>query len=101
MLFRRKKTFDDYVDEAYEKNIVLLDVRSSEEFKAGHIKNSKNIPLDRIETIDLKKDQKLYVYCHSGARSSAALLQLAKMGYREIINIGGIYKSKRTLQEEG
>lgn len=99
MFFRKKKMFDDYVDEAYDKHIVLLDVRSSEEFKAGHLKNSKNVPLDKIDTIDIKKDQPLYVYCHSGARSSAAVLQLSKMGYTNITNIGGIYKCKKTLQE--
>ncbi len=99
MLFRKKKTFDDYVDEAYDKHIVLLDVRSSEEFKAGHLKNSKNIPLDKIDTIDIKKDQPLYVFCHSGARSTAAVQQLSKMGYTDLINIGGIYKSKKSLQK--
>ena len=99
MFFRKKKTFDDYVDEAYAKHIVLLDVRSSKEFKEGHLKNSKNVPLDKMDTMDIKKDQPLYVFCRSGARSSAAVQQLSKMGYTDLINIGGIYKSKKSLQK--
>ena len=37
-----------------------------------------------------KKDTPLFVYCHSGARSSQAVRLLARMGYTKIKNIGGI-----------
>ena len=54
------------------KNAVLLDVRSKEEYAAGHIPGSINIPLDRIgEAAGQIPDKKteIFVYCLRGARS--------------------------------
>ena len=80
---------------AYQKNshAVLLDVRTPQEHREGHIPGSKNIPLQAIDkAADLveNKDTALYVYCHSGARSRQAASLLQRMGYRNVKNIGGI-----------
>lgn len=72
---------------------VLLDVRSAQEHRAGHIPGSINIPLQTIEKIHAavkNKDTPLFVYCQSGARSSRAVSSLRHMGYQNLKNIGGI-----------
>ncbi len=54
---------------------VLLDVRTAEEYRSGHIEGSINLPLDRITTapgVVKDKDTPLFVHCLSGARSSQA-----------------------------
>ena len=72
---------------------VLLDVRTPEEYRSGHIPGSRNIPLqtiDRVSTIVENKDMTLYIYCQSGARSRQAAGMLKQMGYTNVNNIGGI-----------
>ena len=72
---------------------VLLDVRTPEEYREGHIPGSKNVPLqslDQVTGLVNHQDTPLFVYCHSGARSSRAVSALRRMGYTNIKNIGGI-----------
>ena len=72
---------------------VLLDVRTPQEYREGHIPGSKNVPLQTIDKVDAvveNKDTALYVYCHSGARSRQAVSYLQHMGYTNVNNIGGI-----------
>ena len=72
---------------------VLLDVRSPQEYREGHIPGSKNVPLqqlDKVEEVTENKDTVLYVYCRSGARSRQAVSLLKHMGYTNVHNIGGI-----------
>jgi len=72
---------------------VLLDVRTSEEYRDGHIPGSKNVPLqtiDKIASVAENKDTALFVYCYSGARSRQAVGQLQRLGYTHVNNIGGI-----------
>lgn len=72
---------------------VLLDVRTSEEYRGGHIPGSKNVPLqaiDNVASVAENKDTALFVYCYSGARSRKAAGLLQCMGYTNVNNIGGI-----------
>ena len=72
---------------------VLLDVRTPQEYREGHIPGSQNMPLqqlDKVEEVTENKDTVLYVYCHSGARSRQAVSLLKHMGYTNVHNIGGI-----------
>ena len=72
---------------------VLLDVRTPQEYREGHIPGGKNVPLQELERVTAmvsEKDVPLFVYCHSGARSSQAVRLLARMGYTNLKNIGGI-----------
>ena len=74
-------------------NAVLLDVRTPQEYREGHIPGSQNVPLqqlDNIEEVAENKETALYVYCHSGARSRQAVSFLMHMGYTNVHNIGGI-----------
>ncbi|MCD8055543.1 MAG: rhodanese-like domain-containing protein [Clostridiales bacterium] len=78
---------------------VLLDVRTPQEYREGHLPESKNIPLQTIgnavNIID-RKETPIYVYCRSGSRSHQAAAALVRMGYTNVKNIGGItsYKGK-------
>ena len=72
---------------------LLLDVRTPQEYGQGHIPGSKNLPLQAIDRIGLLTNDPhipLFVYCHSGARSSEAVWVLHEMGYTHVRNIGGI-----------
>ena len=78
---------------------VLLDVRTPQEYQAGRISGSKNVPLqtiDKVASIVENKDTPLFVYCYSGARSRQAVSELQQMGYTNVTNIGGIaaYRGK-------
>jgi len=78
---------------AEKENAVLLDVRTPQEYREGHIPGSKNVPLqtiDKVTSIVENKDTALYVYCHSGARSRQATAMLQHIGYTNVQNIGGI-----------
>ena len=74
-------------------NAVLLDVRTPQEYREGHIPGSKNIPLqtiDKASSMIKNKNTSLFVYCYSGARSRQATSMLQRMGYTNVKNIGGI-----------
>ncbi len=78
---------------------VLLDVRTTEEYREGHIEGSVNLPLDRIDGVSSTvkdKNTPLFVHCLSGGRSGQAVAFLKKMGYNNVKNIGGIgnYRGK-------
>ncbi|MBR0171503.1 MAG: rhodanese-like domain-containing protein [Lachnospiraceae bacterium] len=82
-----------------ESRAVLIDVRKPEEYAAGHVPRSRNIPLDEIakaESALPDKNLPIYVYCEKGSRSKKACAQLEKMGYTNVRNIGGFetYKGK-------
>ena len=71
----------------------MLDVRTSQEYMGGHVPESKNVPLQTIETITAlvkNRETPLYVYCYSGTRSNQAVQLLQRMGYTKVTNIGGI-----------
>lgn len=72
---------------------ILLDVRTKEEYKDGHIEGSINIPLQSIysvQTLITDFDKPIFVHCLSGARSAQATSVLKSMGYTNVENIGGI-----------
>lgn len=71
-----------------KENIQLIDVRTPGEFRRGHIKNAKNIPLNEIGSFTPTTDEKTYVICHSGARSKLAAKKLKKRGF-DVVNVQG------------
>lgn len=81
--------------EEYQKipNAKLIDVREEDEYAAGHIPASINIPLSKIESAQgeiTDLDTPLFVYCRSGNRSGQAVAWLKQAGYSKVKNIGGI-----------
>ncbi len=80
---------------------VLLDVRSAQEYRQGHIPASRNIPLDQIEQADEYGEDKstpLFVYCYSGMRSAQAVAVLKSMGYVNAVNIGGLDRYRGAME---
>ena len=75
-------------------DIVILDVRTKEEFDGGHIKNAVLIPDNEIkykaETTLYDKNEMILVYCRSGRRSELASRELISKGYTNVIDFGGI-----------
>lgn len=70
-------------------NQLIIDVRTNEEFMAGHLPNSVNIPFDQIErlaSIAKDKHQPIFLYCRSGRRSGIAEQAIKEMGYKDIYN---------------
>ncbi len=69
----------------------FIDVRTKGEYKAGHIRQFKNIPLQNLATNmqKLEKETPIYVICQSGGRSSRACKQLSQAGFENIYNIRG------------
>ena len=76
----------------FADDFIVIDVRTSEEFKAGHIEESSNVEWQIISSIidEVKKDQKIYLYCRSGRRSQNATNILIDLGYEDVTNLGGI-----------
>lgn len=77
-----------------EKDFVILDVRTQEEYSEGHIAGAVCVPNETIDgsiTEQLPdKNQLILVYCRSGNRSKQASKKLADMGYTKIKEFGGI-----------
>ena len=79
-----------------DKKSLTLDVRSSEEFKAGYIPEAKQLDIRNPETFmqgleSLDKSASYYVYCRSGARSAQACQVMSQMGFETTFNLlGGI-----------
>ncbi len=77
-----------------EKDYVILDVRTQEEFQQGHIPGAICVPNETIgkEPVPAlpEKDQLILVYCRSGNRSKQAAGKLAAAGYTQVVEFGGI-----------
>ena len=71
----------------------ILDVRTEEEYKYGHIENAMHIPVDELrENLNkLPTDKKIYVYCHTGLRSYIATRILKDNGFDSVNIMGGFY----------
>ena len=86
-----------------EKDYIILDVRTAEEYKEGHIPNAINVANETIgkdEIAELPdKDQLIMVYCRSGRRSKQAASKLVKLGYSNIVEIGGIIDWKGDIEK--
>ena len=77
-----------------DKSIILVDVRTVEEFNEAHIENAKLLTLDTINamapSVIPDKNATYYIYCRSGNRSAIAASELVIMGYMNIYDMGGI-----------
>ncbi|MCD7992690.1 MAG: rhodanese-like domain-containing protein [Clostridia bacterium] len=102
-----KEQAEATVDEAYHKitaeeakqmmdqdNVTVVDVRTADEYAAGHIPGSILVPVESIG--DAKPDALpdteavLLVHCRTGIRSKRASDQLVELGYKHVYDFGGI-----------
>jgi phage shock protein E len=68
------------------KKILVIDVRTPQEFECGHVLGAVNVPVDeiaqKIGEMKLAKDTTIVTICEHGGRSSRAAIELQKMGYK-------------------
>lgn len=76
-----------------EGGALLVDVRTPEEYAAGHVDGAINVPVaelaSRMDELG-SKDRAVVVYCHSGNRSAVADDLLERAGFREVWDLGGM-----------
>jgi rhodanese-related sulfurtransferase len=94
-----KESFDLIQNNKDNLNFVIIDVRTSNEFLEGHIKNSINIDYNsntfKTELSELNKSKKYLIYCRSGRRSASALSEMKSLQFIEVYNmLGGINQWK-------
>jgi rhodanese-related sulfurtransferase len=78
------------------KKLILLDVRTADEFNTAHLPGAINIPRGLIEWVTPRTitdtDIPIYAYCRTGARSAFVTDRLTKMGYTNVTNIYDAFK---------
>ena len=118
-LSKTKKDTEDMTDkaayqkisaeEAYEmmasQEIVVVDVRTREEYDGGHIENAVLVPNESIgsempEALP-DKEATLLIYCRSGRRSKDAAEKLLSLGYQNVYDFGGVIDWPYELVKEG
>ena len=100
----RHVSMDDIVKIMEEnKDYVIVDVRTPDEYKEGHIPNAINIPNETInETVYNKlkdKNQLILIYCRSGSRSRQEAYKMQKLGYTNLVDFGGIINWKGKIEK--
>ena len=77
-----------------ESALIIVDVRTPEEFAEGYIPGAVNIPDTEIEAtaedVLLDKEAMIVVYCRSGRRSAISAKTLSEIGYTNVYDLGGI-----------
>ena len=85
-----------------DNDYILLDVRTIEEYNAGHIPGAHCYPNEDIDeaimNVIYQQDTTIYVYCRSGNRSKQACEKLVNLGYTDVIEFGGIIDYKGELE---
>jgi phage shock protein E len=81
---------------------LIIDVRTEAEWNDDHIEGAILIPYDligdRIGTVAKDKSKRIYVYCRSGKRSKIAEETLDKLGYKDIVNLGSLEDTAKTMK---
>ncbi len=87
------------IQKAVAENAIIIDVRSREEFRRGHIPMAINVTLSEIQNgkINFPRGRTLIFYCDSGASSIKAARILAEFGYRTMNAVGGIRQYDKEL----
>lgn len=83
----------EYAQAISKGNVQIIDVRTLGEYNSGYIKNALNIDVTAggfdSKVGKLKKDQPVYIYCRSGARSRNAGRIMESLGFKEIYDLKG------------
>jgi phage shock protein E len=79
--------------EAIGQGAPVIDVRTDEEFRQGHLPGAVNIPYDQIASrvgeLPSDRSQPIVLYCRTGRRSGIAKTSLEGLGFTHTINAGG------------
>ena len=94
--YRNMQNGDITIEELKNKvsqGAILIDVRSNQEYREGHLQGAINIPdfemANRIQREIPKKNQSIILYCQYGGRSKSASLIMKKLGYTNVYNLYG------------
>jgi len=72
---------------------IIVDVREAEEFKAGHVRDARNIPLkelsNRMSELDKFKSRNVIAICQTGVASAKAAALLKKAGFEQAVSLDG------------
>tara|TARA_B100001057_G_scaffold204249_1_gene204982 strand:+ start:167 stop:478 length:312 start_codon:yes stop_codon:yes gene_type:complete len=86
----------------FATNTFVIDVRTDDEFKSGHLESAINIEWQDIVSVAsiIDKDDQIYLYCRSGNRSQKATNMLIDVGYKNVINLGSMKDASEFLNEK-
>lgn len=89
---------EEYKKAISKGKVQLVDVRTRAEFVSGHIKGARNIDFFQGSAFEaaflkMKKDKPIYLYCQSGNRSQKAARKLVEMGFAEVYDLRGGYRT--------
>ncbi|KGY14290.1 sulfurtransferase [Vibrio tubiashii] len=75
-----------------EQGALIVDVRTPQEFSAGHLENAINYPLSELNKhfANIDKNTQIVLYCRSGNRSGQAYQYLKSQGFTQLHNAGGL-----------
>ena len=86
---------------ADSNSVILVDVRSPEEYASGYLQGARNIPHDQIgeeiAAIVPDRSAQVILYCRSGRRANTALETMRAMGYTNVSNYGGLEDAQERL----
>src|SRR5690606_7527504 len=88
-------------NQTIQNNVVLLDVRTPDEFAEGSVEGAVNIPLSVLEKecSQFKNHENIVVFCRSGARSGNAQIILQQHGFENVVNGGPWQNVQQALDE--
>ena len=77
---------------------IIADIRSVEEYEAGHFEKSINVPPEKVDNffknINIAEDTIVLLYCRTGHRSGIAYKQAKSLGIKNIYDVGGLQEMK-------
>jgi phage shock protein E len=83
----------EYAEKIKSENVILLDVRTPQEYQSGHLKGALLINyhddnfMEQVSRLDTNKT--VYIYCRSGNRSGDAQADMLAKGFKNVVNLGG------------
>ena len=91
----------DVAREYLRRGALVIDVRSMEEYRGGHLPGTINIPLDeigdRLPQQVKDKSKVLLLHCLSGTRSGEAMSRLQSLGYSNVYNLGSYSRARQII----
>ena len=83
---------------------LIIDVRTEAEWSDGHLEGAILIPYEsigeKIGAVAKDKSSRIYVYCRSGRRAQIAKETLAKLHYKDVVNLGSLKDAARTMKRK-
>ena len=86
----------------FASNLIIIDVRTPEEFVSGHVESAINIEWQDIASVEniTNKDDQIFLYCRSGNRSQKGTDILIDIGYKDVINLGSVKEASEFLNKK-